>query len=100
VDKYGRTRQATNDKIIRRMRFACWMTKTTDTFRNCNSYCFSTAIMVTLTRPKITFIRILRELLCFLISFSKLTSTYPQRMRFVNKNEQDIVSKFAWEGIF
>jgi hypothetical protein len=29
--KYGRTRQATDDNIIRRMRFACWITKATDT---------------------------------------------------------------------
>jgi hypothetical protein len=27
VEKYGRTRQATDDNIIRRMRFACWITK-------------------------------------------------------------------------
>jgi hypothetical protein len=27
----GRARQATDDNIIRRMRFACWITKATDT---------------------------------------------------------------------
>jgi hypothetical protein len=32
VEKYGRTRQATDDNIIRRMRFACWITKATDTY--------------------------------------------------------------------
>jgi hypothetical protein len=31
VEKYGTTRQATDDNITRRMRFACWITKTTDT---------------------------------------------------------------------
>jgi hypothetical protein len=31
VEKYGRARQATDDNIIRRMRFACWITKATDT---------------------------------------------------------------------
>jgi hypothetical protein len=32
LEKYdGRTRQATDDNIIRRMRFACWITKATDT---------------------------------------------------------------------
>jgi hypothetical protein len=31
VEKYGTARQATDDNIIRRMRFACWMTKATDT---------------------------------------------------------------------
>ena len=31
VEKYGRTRQATDDKIIRRMLFARWITKAIDT---------------------------------------------------------------------
>jgi hypothetical protein len=31
VEKYGRARQATDDSIVRRMRFACWITKATDT---------------------------------------------------------------------
>jgi hypothetical protein len=31
VKKYGTARQATFDNIIRRMRFACWITKATDT---------------------------------------------------------------------
>jgi hypothetical protein len=31
VKKYGTARQATDDNIIRRMRFACWVTKATDT---------------------------------------------------------------------
>jgi hypothetical protein len=30
VEKYVRARQATDDKIIRRMRYACWVTKATD----------------------------------------------------------------------
>jgi len=31
VDKYVTDRHATDDSIIRRMRFACWKTKATDT---------------------------------------------------------------------
>jgi hypothetical protein len=31
VEKYGTARQATDDNIIRCMRFACWITKATDT---------------------------------------------------------------------
>ena len=31
VAKYGRAWQATDDNIIRHMRFACWVTKVTDT---------------------------------------------------------------------
>ena len=47
VEKYGRAGQATDDNIIRRMRFACWITKATNTLRICNTYCFSTARVVT-----------------------------------------------------
>ena len=31
VENYGRARQATDYNIIWRMRFACWITKATDT---------------------------------------------------------------------
>jgi hypothetical protein len=31
VEKYGRARQASDDTIIRRMRFACWINKATNT---------------------------------------------------------------------
>jgi hypothetical protein len=31
VEKYGTARQATDDNIIRSMRFACWITKATNT---------------------------------------------------------------------
>jgi hypothetical protein len=31
VERYGSTGQATGDNIIRRMRFACWITKDTHT---------------------------------------------------------------------
>jgi hypothetical protein len=31
VEKYGRARQATDDNIIRRMLYACWIPKATDT---------------------------------------------------------------------
>jgi hypothetical protein len=31
VEKYGRTRQGTDENIIRRMRFACWITNGTNT---------------------------------------------------------------------
>jgi len=35
VEKYGRAGQATNGNIIRRMRFACWVSKATDTHSEC-----------------------------------------------------------------
>jgi len=31
VEKYGTVRQATDDNMIRLMRFECWITKATDT---------------------------------------------------------------------
>jgi hypothetical protein len=31
VERYGTIRQATDGNIIQRMRFACWMSKATDT---------------------------------------------------------------------
>jgi hypothetical protein len=52
--KYGRAGQATDDNIIRNIRIACYRTKATDTHRICNTYCFSTATMVTRTRPNVT----------------------------------------------
>jgi len=48
--------QATGESIIRRMRFACWIPKATDTLRICNTCHFSTATMVTRTRLSVTFI--------------------------------------------
>jgi hypothetical protein len=54
VEKHGTARQATYDNIIQRMRFACWITKATDTLRIYNNYCFSTATMVTRTRLSVT----------------------------------------------
>jgi hypothetical protein len=35
VEKYGTARQATDDNIILRMRFACWITEATDTYSEC-----------------------------------------------------------------
>jgi len=46
VEKYSTARQITDDKIIRHMQIACWMTKTTDI--HSKYVCFSTSKMVTL----------------------------------------------------
>jgi hypothetical protein len=44
AEKYGTAGEATDGNTIRRMRFARWITKATDTHRPiCNTYCFSTA---------------------------------------------------------
>jgi hypothetical protein len=45
MEKYCRARHAVDDNIIRRMRFACWITKATDT--EYVTHFFSTATMVT-----------------------------------------------------
>jgi hypothetical protein len=63
VEEYGRTRQATDDGIIRRMRFACWITKATYTRGICGVQYFSAAIMVTLRRLELRFIRTLLPVL-------------------------------------
>ena len=49
VEKHGTARQATDDTIIRRMDFACWITKPTDTLEMCNTYRFPIATMVART---------------------------------------------------
>jgi len=46
VGKYGRTRQATDGSIARRMLFERWLTKGTATLRICNICCFSRATLV------------------------------------------------------
>jgi len=55
VEGDGRVRQTTDGNIIRRARFACWITKATDTH--------SAATIVTRTRFNVTFIRPLPVLL-------------------------------------
>jgi hypothetical protein len=42
LEKYGGSRQATDDNIIPSMRTACWVSKVTDThtLTMCNTYCF------------------------------------------------------------
>ena len=54
MEKYGRAGQATDGSIIRRMRFACWITKGTNTFIIVKAYCFSTARIVTRTHLIVT----------------------------------------------
>ena len=46
VEEYRTARQATEDNIMRCMRFACWITKATNTLKICNTHCFSTATMI------------------------------------------------------
>jgi len=54
MEKYNTTVQATNDSIIRRMRFACWINKAKNTLSiMCSTSCFSTAKIVTRTRLRL-----------------------------------------------
>jgi hypothetical protein len=55
---YDRHRQTTDNNKIRRMRIVCRINKITNT-HSCNTYCFSTATMVTRTRLSVMFIRTL-----------------------------------------
>jgi hypothetical protein len=77
VEKYVRARQATNDNIIRRMPFACWITKATDTH---SEYviviCFSTTTMVMRTR-----VNLMLCVHCLSCSFVLPFRTSPQSCR-------------------
>jgi len=53
VEKYCRAGQATDDKIIQHIHFACWITKGTDTHSE-YAYCSSKAKMVTWTCLSVT----------------------------------------------
>ena len=55
VEKFGTARHDTDENITGRMRFACWITKATDTqnMKQLN-YCFSKATVVTRTRLNVT----------------------------------------------
>jgi hypothetical protein len=54
-EKCGTAGQTTDDSVIRRMRFARWITKATKhTLRICNTPCFPTATMVARTRLFVT----------------------------------------------
>jgi hypothetical protein len=60
VEKYDRTRQDTDDNMIRRMLCLSLLTKDTHTHTHthtkiCNIYCFSPAKIVTRTRLNLTF---------------------------------------------
>ena len=50
---------------IRHMRFACRITKATNTFRISNTTCFSTATVVNANAPECYVVRILPVLLCW-----------------------------------
>jgi len=41
VEKFGRTRQANDDNIIRRIRFVCHLTKATDTYSKYEGWNFN-----------------------------------------------------------
>ena len=60
MEKYGRSRQATDDNIIRRMRFVYWITKATHTQSEYVIFItFPMATMVTRPRLNVTFTRTL-----------------------------------------
>ena len=76
VESYCRGRQGTDGSILRRTRFACWITKArhtdTPTLRICDTYCFSTATMV--TRPRLGVMLYVPCLSCSKPQWSELTS--------------------------
>jgi hypothetical protein len=63
MEKYVTTRQATVGDIVRRLRFACWIIKATNTLRVCDNYCFSPEKKkktITLTRLMLRYMYIAR----------------------------------------
>jgi hypothetical protein len=71
--KYGRAGQDTDDNIIRRMCFACWITKATDTH---SEYvilvCVSVVTMVTRTRLSVKCTTVLLSLeICAVLGFTQ-----------------------------
>jgi hypothetical protein len=66
MGKYNSTRQFTDDNIIRRMRFAGWITKATDTHSEYVIYCFSMTTVFTQTLPYCYVVRTLPVLFCLI----------------------------------
>ena len=63
MGKYGTAGPVTVSEILRRMRFACWIPKATNTHSEyVVPYCFSSSVMVTQTRPTVAFVHTLRVL--------------------------------------
>ena len=54
MEKCGGVREVTGGDVVRRMRFAYWITKAINTLRICNTYCFSTSTVVLRTRLSVT----------------------------------------------
>ena len=54
VEKHSRDGEATDDSIVWRMRCTCWIIKATNTLTISNTYCLSTATVVTRTRHSVT----------------------------------------------
>ena len=55
MDKYGTAEEAADENIIRRMRFACWITKARDTLRISNAYWFTAVALLTQTHLSVAF---------------------------------------------
>ena len=86
MEKYGSAGQATGDYTIRRMRFACWISKATDTHSECvilifhgnNGYVNALQCYVTRTLP--IFVQI-RADVAFEIRARHLQNTSVERFR-------------------
>ena len=62
--RYGRVRHVTDHDVIRRMRFARWLTRATNTLRICNTNCFFILTTVVWTRLSVTLYRVIKKSLC------------------------------------
>jgi len=83
--KHGAARLVIDENIKWRIRFACWITKSTDILSICDTSCCCMALMVTRTRLSITFIRTLS---CFLSRYKELENL---RCSYTDKNGSRLV---------
>jgi hypothetical protein len=83
VEEHCRIRQAEDDNITRRMRFACWKTQ---------SYRFSTATMVKRTHLKVTLMRQLPVLFLFIPSHNTVVNIPLFSLRNVSLSVISLVS--------
>jgi hypothetical protein len=54
VEKNGRVGRGTDESLIQRMRFTCWITKATKTRTQVRAFCFPTATMVSRNHLSVT----------------------------------------------
>jgi hypothetical protein len=84
MEQYGRAGQATDDNIIRHMRFACWITKATDTHSQ---------YIILIAFPRQQWLRERASVLCYayiacLVSFNVISDLTKASCRLLRDTER------------